>query len=100
MDSESVAILIAGFFMGGFFGVCLTVLWLKTKSGFASLSLSFKPKNKKQNPVPFSQIASCRRCGSNDILKGLYRCEHCFFLGRLVDLKTGKSANFPERGFK
>lgn len=100
MDSESIATLIAGFFMGGFFGVCLTVFWLKTKSGFSSLSLSFKPKNKKQNSVPFFQIASCRRCGSNDILKGLYRCEHCFFLGRLFDLTTDKPAKFPERGFE
>lgn len=105
MDSESVATLIAGFFMGGFFGVCLTVLWLKTKSGFASLSLPFKPKDKKRNPVLFSQIASCRRCGSSNILtdqtRGLYHCKYCGFLGHLfVDPTTGEPANFPERSFE
>jgi len=99
MDSESIATLIAGFFMGGFFGVCLTALWLKTKSGFASLSLSFKPKDKKQVPTLFSPVTSCRHCGSNNILieqaKGLYRCEHCFFLGRLfVDPTTGEPRKF------
>ncbi len=108
MDSESVAILIAGFFMGGFFGVCLTVLWLKTKSGFASLSLPFKQKDKKQNNTLFSKVISCRRCGSSDILitrtkeKGfLYYCKYCGFLDRsFVDPTTGKPANFPERSFK
>lgn len=103
MDSESIATLIAGFFMGGFFGVCLTALWFKAKSGFAPLIS--KPKDKKQDPTLFSPVTSCRHCGSNNILieqaKGLYRCEHCFFLGHLfVDPTTGKPANFPERSFE
>jgi hypothetical protein len=89
--------------MGGFFGVCLTAIWFKAKSGFASLVP--KPKDKKQNVTLFSSITSCRRCGSSGILsdrtKGLYRCEHCFFLDHLfVDLATGKPVNFPERGFE